>query len=682
MHTQRVLMSFPLRSTAARTILATAIGLGAVSEMAFAVTLDEARLSIRTKQYDTAQKQLTELAQAGNIEAQYALASLYRNGIGIKRDYAKSLHWYTQAAEQKNGDAAYQLGAMHETGRGTPKSLQEAMKWYTMASANGSDKAQIKLDRFADKQANVTQVMGTNELLRYIRNNDLPSLQKSLSGKPRQQAQFLNSVDKTGYTPLTFALEKNNIQATEILIKAGASPDYKDAVGETPLTFISATGNTAMVKVLLKAGANINLQNKLKNTPLHIAVDRGHADVAKVLLAKGAKPNIKNSKAFTALDYADTPQLTSLLKKHGATAGQLSVLTAPQNKPSDAVLVQNLERQNALLAEQENPFTNWPALNIAAWRGQLKHAQLLVKNKADIDSLDDNGLTPLARASWQGHIEIVQLLLNNGANVRFMSQEGETPLGLAVTGNKANVAEYLLEQGATSERSAGSTLEPLLNMAARKGFDKVALGIAKQSKQIDTPYNGKTPLMWAAEKGNVRLLRELLAKKIDVNQQDAAKRTALWLAADTNNQAILDQLLAAGANTALRDTQGNTPLAQAIKKDHTLIAKKVMQPAAIINQANEQGNTPLMLAAQNGNTTMLTALIQAGAELETRNNNSLTAIMVAAENGQGEAVKLLIDQGANANRRTRDGESAADLASAANHQDVVSILKGAKKSFF
>ena len=63
--------------------LATAILCASLSLPTFAASIDEARIAIRTKQYDKAQQQLTALARAGDVEAQVMLASLYNNGVGI-----------------------------------------------------------------------------------------------------------------------------------------------------------------------------------------------------------------------------------------------------------------------------------------------------------------------------------------------------------------------------------------------------------------------------------------------------------------------------------------------------------------------------------------------------------------------------------------------------------------------
>ena len=93
-----------------------------------ALTLEDARLSIRTKQFDTAEHQLIELAKTGDSEAQYLLGSLYNSGQGVARNYEKSAFWLTKAAQQNHAKASYTLGLYHETGKGTAKNTFSQIK--------------------------------------------------------------------------------------------------------------------------------------------------------------------------------------------------------------------------------------------------------------------------------------------------------------------------------------------------------------------------------------------------------------------------------------------------------------------------------------------------------------------------------------------------------------------------
>lgn len=50
------------------------------------------------------------MAEAGDAEAQYQIASSYFTGVEIKKDMKAAAHWYEKAAQQGHVEAQYDLG--------------------------------------------------------------------------------------------------------------------------------------------------------------------------------------------------------------------------------------------------------------------------------------------------------------------------------------------------------------------------------------------------------------------------------------------------------------------------------------------------------------------------------------------------------------------------------------------
>ena len=67
-------------------------------------------------------------------------------------------------------------------------------------------------------------------------------------------------------------------------------------------------------------------------------------------------------------------------------------------------------------------------LRAAAKKGSKKVAQLLIESGADVNVADKHGETPLHRAAERGHKEIAQLLIESGADVNVVDEGGRTPL--------------------------------------------------------------------------------------------------------------------------------------------------------------------------------------------------------------------------------------------------------------
>ena len=59
--------------------------------------------------------QLQREAQEGDPDAQYNLAYLYENGLGVPKDEAKALELYQKSADQGHSDALNNLDAMKKT---------------------------------------------------------------------------------------------------------------------------------------------------------------------------------------------------------------------------------------------------------------------------------------------------------------------------------------------------------------------------------------------------------------------------------------------------------------------------------------------------------------------------------------------------------------------------------------
>lgn len=73
-------------------------------------------------------------AAAGDARAQFDLGRLYRNGIGVVRDSARSHALIRSAAQQHNPAAMFILSNMLIEGEGTPRDLAEARKWLEAAA--------------------------------------------------------------------------------------------------------------------------------------------------------------------------------------------------------------------------------------------------------------------------------------------------------------------------------------------------------------------------------------------------------------------------------------------------------------------------------------------------------------------------------------------------------------------
>src|SRR5262245_14115597 len=93
--------------------------------------------ALRAGAFDRAANLLAEQAKAGDPEAQYKLASLYRLGRGVEQDDVAAFRWMKSAAERGHAEAQLHVAKMYLAGRGIAADVAEARAWLAKAAANG-----------------------------------------------------------------------------------------------------------------------------------------------------------------------------------------------------------------------------------------------------------------------------------------------------------------------------------------------------------------------------------------------------------------------------------------------------------------------------------------------------------------------------------------------------------------
>ena len=163
------------------------------------------------------------------------------------------------------------------------------------------------------------------------------------------------------------------------------------------------------------------------------------------------------------------------------------------------------------------------------------------------------------------------------------------------------------------------------------------------------PDSPDSPVADAAMRGDVAVVRELLAGGADVNAAQGDGMTALHWAAEHGDAELARMLLHAGAAVAPATRIGSyAPLHIAARNGHTTLAVFLLEAGGDATAAAPgTGTTPLHLAAVAGAAELAVALIERGADINAREAGwGQTPLMFAASMNRVDAIRALLDAGA------------------------------------
>jgi len=396
----------------------------------------------------------------------------------------------------------------------------------------------------------------------------------------------------------------------------------------------------------------------------------------------------------------------------------------------DRAAVQGLIRQGVTVNTPQGDGTT--ALHWSAHWDDQQLAELLIRSGAAVNAANDLGVTPLWLACENGSAAMVERLLQSGANPNLALTSGETPLMMASRSGNARVVRMLLARRAdvnAAERGQGQTA--LMWAAAERHPDVVttlieggadvnarsltwnevvlpAGGAGTNRRNLtERTEGGFTPLLFAAQQGDVESARRLLAAGANVNDKAPAGTSALVVAAHGGHGKLSEFLLDQGADPNLADA-GYAALHVAILHRNLQLVNALLahgaNPSVPIMKATPArrasrdyalslamtGGTPLWLAAYFKEPDIMRVLVANGADALVATPNGKTVLMAtldgrrvtedepaSASDGAGntiETLKLALGLGIDVNAADTDGLTALHMAAARGINAAIPLL--------
>jgi ankyrin repeat protein len=409
-----------------------------------------------------------------------------------------------------------------------------------------------------------------------------------------------------GTTALHWAVRADDLETVQLLLGAGANAKGANRYGVTPLSLAALNGNAALMEALIKAGADPAASVSDGQTMLMIAARSGNPAAIRVLLARHVDVNAhERVLGETALIWAASenhPEAIALLAKNGADLNARSNrLRFPLDKFGDG----KSGRFTVL------PRGGWTPLMYAARQGASDAARTLAETGADLNLKDPDGTSALVLAIINAHYDLAAMLVEKGADPNVADTSGMAALYAAVdmstldetpgrpapkpTGvmSSLDLVKALLARGANpnaplsapliervhnnGDGSLGEGATPLMR-AAKKGDLAVMRALLDHGADVNAAMkNGGTALMFVSGRGGLGrfgvydLKRATDAELIDgarlcvqhgarINAVDANGQTALHSAAVQRSDGFIEFLIDRGARPDLKDKQGRLPL--------------------------------------------------------------------------------------------------------------------------
>lgn len=227
----------------------------------------------------------------------------------------------------------------------------------------------------------------------------------------------------------------------------------------------------------------------------------------------------------------------------------------------------------------------------AAERMDHAHITALLKQGADVNAAQADGMTALHWAVYHEDVRTAALLLQADAHAGAANRYGVTPLALACTNGNGAIVELLLKAGAAANTKLPGG-ETVLMIAARTGKPGPVQALLARGADVNAKdRKGQTALMWAAAEGHAEVVALLLEVKADFRTPLPSGFTPLLFAAREGKLDVVRVLLRAGADV-----------------NEVIVAQRT------VSRGPRSGTSALHLAVENGHFELAIALVKAGAD--------------------------------------------------------------------
>lgn len=266
-------------------------------------------------------------------------------------------------------------------------------------------------------------------------------------------------------------------------------------------------------------------------------------------------------------------------------------------------------------------------------------------------------------ATLRGNVEVVDYLIKKGADIYLEDDRDLSPLFFAINNGSCNkeIIELFLKAG-FDLRKKNSDGANLLLISAPYDKDMVVTNflVGKGLSIQSADDNGATAFDYAARKGNVEIMKALLAKGVK-STDNALLMAAQGTRREANGVDVYKYLIGElKLKATVKDKSGNTLLHLITRKQNQAeVLAYLLGNGADANALNADGDNALMLAAAGRDAEVLKILLSKTKNVNAVNAKGVSALCNAVAGSTVESIRLLLDKKANINVVDKAGNNLA-----------------------